>query len=71
MKSSRVKRSRSARRRTADIQTTWQQDPEYQRGTVEGAQANLHQDYNFLNHLVKVREANQWSKGAEPGPNQR
>lgn len=56
-KSSRVKRSRSTRRRTAEIQTTWQQDPEYQRDTVESVQATLRQDYNLLNHLVKVREA--------------
>lgn len=54
---SRVKRSRSTRRRTAEIQTTWEQDPEYQRDTVESTQANLHQDYNFLYHLVKVSEA--------------
>ncbi|XP_056867453.1 spectrin beta chain, non-erythrocytic 5 isoform X2 [Takifugu flavidus] len=55
VKSSRVKRSRSTRRRTAEIQTTWQQDPEYQRDTLESTQANLHQDYDFLNHLVKSK----------------
>lgn len=45
------------RRGTAEIQTTWLADPQYQRDTVESAQASLDQDYSSLYSLVKVTGA--------------
>lgn len=42
---------------TAEMQTTWLLDPQYQRDTVESAQASLDQDYNSLYNLVKVTGA--------------
>lgn len=42
------------RRGTAEIQTTWLPDAQYQRDTVESTQAGLDQDYNSLLNLVKV-----------------
>lgn len=53
-KLSRPRRRRSMRRGTAEIQTTWLPDPQYQRDTVESTQASLDKDYNFLCNLVKV-----------------
>ncbi|XP_076605262.1 spectrin beta chain, non-erythrocytic 5 [Chaetodon auriga] len=53
--SSRPRRSRSMRRGTAEIQTTWLPDPQYQRDTVESTQASLDQDYNALLSLVKSK----------------
>lgn len=50
------RRKRSMRRGTAEIQTTWLPDPEYQRDTVESTQGRLDREYNFLYNLVKVRE---------------
>ena len=43
------------RRGTAEIQTTWLPDAQYQRDTVESTQAGLDKDYNSLYNLVKVR----------------
>ncbi|XP_044022541.1 spectrin beta chain, non-erythrocytic 5 isoform X2 [Siniperca chuatsi] len=54
-KLSRPRRSRSMRRGTAEIQTTWLPDPQYQRDTVESTQASLDQDYNSLYNLVKSK----------------
>uniref|UniRef100_A0A8C9YZ58 Spectrin, beta, non-erythrocytic 5 n=1 Tax=Sander lucioperca TaxID=283035 RepID=A0A8C9YZ58_SANLU len=54
-KLSRPRRSRSMRRGTAEIQTTWLPDPQYQRDTVESTQAGLDRDYNSLYNLVKTR----------------
>ncbi|KAM7376448.1 hypothetical protein PAMP_006181 [Pampus punctatissimus] len=54
-KLNRPRRSRSMRRGTAEIQTTWLPDPHYQRDTVESTQANLDQDYNSLCNLVKLK----------------
>lgn len=45
------------RRGTAEIQTTWLPDPQYQRNTVESTRASLDQDYNSLYSLVKVTGA--------------
>lgn len=55
-KSSRLRRSRSLRRGTAEIQTAWLPDPQYQRETVESTQASLDQDFNSLYNLLKVQE---------------
>ncbi|XP_036927334.1 spectrin beta chain, non-erythrocytic 5 isoform X2 [Acanthopagrus latus] len=54
-KLSRPRRSRSMRRGTAEIQTTWLPDPQYQRDTVESTRASLDQDYNSLYNLVKSK----------------
>ncbi|XP_030248101.1 spectrin beta chain, non-erythrocytic 5 [Sparus aurata] len=54
-KLSRPRRSRSMRRGTAEIQTTWLPDPQYQRDTVESTRASLDQDYNSLYSLVKSK----------------
>nr|XP_046269773.1 spectrin beta chain, non-erythrocytic 5 [Scatophagus argus] len=54
-KLSRPRRSRSMRRGTAEIQTTWLPDPQYQRDTVESTQAGLEQHYNSLYSLVKSK----------------
>ncbi|XP_035850836.1 spectrin beta chain, non-erythrocytic 5 [Sander lucioperca] len=54
-KLSRPRRSRSMRRGTAEIQTTWLPDPQYQRDTVESTQAGLDRDYNSLYNLVKSK----------------
>ncbi|XP_054470225.1 LOW QUALITY PROTEIN: spectrin beta chain, non-erythrocytic 5 [Anoplopoma fimbria] len=54
-KLSRPRRSRSMRRGTAEIQTTWLLDPQYQRDTVESTQAGLDRDYNSLFHLVTTK----------------
>ncbi|XP_038585015.1 spectrin beta chain, non-erythrocytic 5 isoform X1 [Micropterus salmoides] len=54
-KLSRPRRRRSMRRGTAEIQTTWLPDPQYQRDTVESTQASLDKDYNFLYNLVKSK----------------
>uniref|UniRef100_I3J096 Spectrin, beta, non-erythrocytic 5 n=1 Tax=Oreochromis niloticus TaxID=8128 RepID=I3J096_ORENI len=54
-KLSRPRRKRSMRRGTAEIQTTWLPDPEYQRDTVESTQGRLDQEYNFLYNLVKTK----------------
>ncbi|XP_008275361.1 spectrin beta chain, non-erythrocytic 5 [Stegastes partitus] len=54
-KLSRPRRSRSMRRGTAEIQTTWLPDAQYQRDTVESTQASLDQDYNSLYNLVKSK----------------
>lgn len=45
------------RRGTSEIQTTWLQDPQYQRDTVENTQASLDQDFYSLYNLVKVTGA--------------
>ncbi|KAA8582408.1 hypothetical protein FQN60_009148 [Etheostoma spectabile] len=52
---SRPRRSRSMRRGTAEIQTAWLPDPQYQRDTVESTQAGLDRDYNSLYNLVKSK----------------
>ncbi|XP_069573815.1 spectrin beta chain, non-erythrocytic 5 [Brachyistius frenatus] len=49
------RRSRSMRHGTAEIQTTWLPDPQYQRDTVESTQASLDHDYNSLYNLVKSK----------------
>ncbi|XP_078145742.1 spectrin beta chain, non-erythrocytic 5 [Centroberyx gerrardi] len=54
-KLSRPRRSRSMRRSTAEIQTTWLPDPHYQRETVETTQTGLDRDYNSLYSLVKSK----------------
>ncbi|XP_039992754.1 spectrin beta chain, non-erythrocytic 5 isoform X2 [Xiphias gladius] len=54
-KLSRPRRSRSMRRNTSEIQTTWIPDPQYQRDTVESTQTGLDQDYNSLYNLVKSK----------------
>ncbi|XP_068195162.1 spectrin beta chain, non-erythrocytic 5 isoform X2 [Antennarius striatus] len=54
-KINRPRRSRSMRRSTTEIQTTWPPDPQYQRDTVENTQASLDQDYTALNNLVKSK----------------
>ncbi|KAM6973270.1 spectrin beta chain, non-erythrocytic 5 [Aplochiton taeniatus] len=54
-KVSRPRRNWSMRRGTAEIQTSSLPDPHYQRGTVEGMQSSLEQDYNFLYNLVKSK----------------
>ncbi|XP_068593345.1 spectrin beta chain, non-erythrocytic 5 [Cebidichthys violaceus] len=54
-KSSRPRRSRSMRRGTAEIQTTWLPDLQYQRDTVENMQAGLDRDYNSLFLLVTTK----------------
>ncbi|XP_035467370.2 spectrin beta chain, non-erythrocytic 5 isoform X2 [Scophthalmus maximus] len=51
-KLSRRRRSRSMRRSTSEIQTTWLPDPQYERDTVESTQTGLDQDYNSLYNLV-------------------
>lgn len=58
------RRGHSMRRRTAEIQTTWLPDPQYQRDTVEGTQAGLDQDYNHLYKLLKVSTAS-WEVESE------
>ncbi|KAM9354795.1 spectrin beta chain, non-erythrocytic 5 [Pholidichthys leucotaenia] len=52
---SRPRRTRSMRRGTAEIQTTWLFDPQYQRDTVNSTQTSLDQDYNSLYNLVKTK----------------
>uniref|UniRef100_UPI0037E8FE98 spectrin beta chain, non-erythrocytic 5 n=1 Tax=Semicossyphus pulcher TaxID=241346 RepID=UPI0037E8FE98 len=54
-KLSRPRRSRSMRRCTTEIQTTWLSDPQYQRETVESTQASLDRDYNSLYNMVKSK----------------
>ncbi|XP_070699072.1 spectrin beta chain, non-erythrocytic 5 [Pempheris klunzingeri] len=54
-KLSRPRRSRSMRRGTAEIQTTWLPDCQYQRDTVESTQAGLDRDYSSLCSLVKSK----------------
>ncbi|CAJ1074861.1 spectrin beta chain%2C non-erythrocytic 5 [Xyrichtys novacula] len=54
-KLSRPRRSRSMRRSTTEIQTSWLPDPQYQRETVENTQAGLDQDYSSLYNLVKSK----------------
>ncbi|XP_068608001.1 spectrin beta chain, non-erythrocytic 5 [Brachionichthys hirsutus] len=54
-KLNRPRRSRSMRRSTTEIQTTWPPDPQYQRETVEGTQASLDQDYTYLYNLLKSK----------------
>ncbi|KAK5857872.1 hypothetical protein PBY51_011085 [Eleginops maclovinus] len=54
-KVSRPRRRRSMRPGTAEIQTTWLLDAQYQRDTVESTQADLDKDYNFLYNLVKSK----------------
>ncbi|XP_040917192.1 spectrin beta chain, non-erythrocytic 2 [Toxotes jaculatrix] len=54
-KLSRPKRSRSMRRSTTEIQTTWLPDPQYERDTVESTQTRLDQDFNSLYNLVKSK----------------
>ncbi|KAK5886954.1 hypothetical protein CesoFtcFv8_017933 [Champsocephalus esox] len=54
-KLSRPRRRRSIRRGTAEIQTTWLPDAQYQRDTVESSQAGLDKDYNSLCNRVKSK----------------
>ncbi|XP_054653046.1 spectrin beta chain, non-erythrocytic 1 isoform X2 [Dunckerocampus dactyliophorus] len=54
-KLSRPRLSRSMRRGTAEIQTAWLPDPQYQRDTVEQTQARLDQDYKTLCNLVQSK----------------
>ncbi|XP_041668259.1 spectrin beta chain, non-erythrocytic 5 [Cheilinus undulatus] len=54
-KTSRPRRSRSMRRSTTELQTSWLPDPQYQRETVESTQAGLDRDYNSLYSLVKSK----------------
>ncbi|KAI4798393.1 hypothetical protein KUCAC02_022079, partial [Chaenocephalus aceratus] len=54
-KLSRPRRRRSIRRGTAEIQTTWLPDAQYQRDTVESTQAGLDKDYNSLCNLGKSK----------------
>uniref|UniRef100_A0A667YRF9 Spectrin, beta, non-erythrocytic 5 n=1 Tax=Myripristis murdjan TaxID=586833 RepID=A0A667YRF9_9TELE len=49
------RRSRSMRRSTTEIQTTWLPDPQYQRDAVEAAQSGLEQDYSALHSLLKSK----------------
>lgn len=55
-KSRRPRRNRSLRRGTAEIQSAWLLDPQYQRDTVESTQASLDQDFTSMQSLVKVGE---------------
>ncbi|KAF3845474.1 hypothetical protein F7725_008637 [Dissostichus mawsoni] len=57
------KEIRSIRRGTAEIQTTWLPDAQYQRDTVESTQAGLDKDYNSLYNLVKEFES--WMEDKE------
>ncbi|XP_068456287.1 spectrin beta chain, non-erythrocytic 5 [Clinocottus analis] len=52
---SRPRRRRSTRRGTAEIQTAWLPDPQYQRDAVESAQAELDRDYSALFQLVTTK----------------
>ncbi|XP_061843662.1 spectrin beta chain, non-erythrocytic 5 [Nerophis lumbriciformis] len=54
-KLSRPRHSRSMRRGTAEIQTTWLPDPQYQRDTVEQTQARLDQDFKTLCGLIQSK----------------
>uniref|UniRef100_A0A3Q3IUH0 Calponin-homology (CH) domain-containing protein n=1 Tax=Monopterus albus TaxID=43700 RepID=A0A3Q3IUH0_MONAL len=57
-KLSRLRRRRSMRRNTSEIQTALLPDPQYQRDTVESTQAGLDQDYSTLFSLVKSKVRN-------------
>ncbi|XP_035529504.1 spectrin beta chain, non-erythrocytic 5 [Morone saxatilis] len=54
-KLSHPRRSRSMRRNTTEIQTTWLPDPEYQRDTVESTQTSLDQDFSSMYNRVKSK----------------
>ncbi|XP_024910886.1 spectrin beta chain, non-erythrocytic 5 isoform X2 [Cynoglossus semilaevis] len=57
-KRSRPRRRRSLRNNTGEIQTTCLPDPQYQRQTVEGTQAQLQQEFDSLYNLVKSKTRN-------------
>ncbi|XP_062252883.1 spectrin beta chain, non-erythrocytic 5 [Platichthys flesus] len=54
-KASRPRRSRSNRRTTTEIQTSWLPDPQYQRDTVDSTQTRLDEDYKSLYSLLKAK----------------
>ncbi|XP_034432002.1 spectrin beta chain, non-erythrocytic 1 [Hippoglossus hippoglossus] len=54
-KTSRPRRSRSMRRSTTEIQTSWLPDPQYQRDTVDSTQTQLDEDYMSLHNLLKSK----------------